>query len=140
MGKIVAFDIGAKRVGVAETDELKMIASRKTNVLFADLERYVLELMEKESPEIIVVGDPKRMNMEPSSAKPFVDKFVAFCRRSFPDVPVELVDERFTSKMASQSMWEAGLGKNRRQQKELIDEVSAVIILQSFLEQQNNRR
>jgi len=134
MGRVLAIDYGRKRVGLAVSDSLKMIANRletvRTHELFDFLDRYFA----REVVEIVVVGYPVTLKNEPAvlinEINPFLKKF----RAKFPDIKLELADERFTSKLAFQTMIDAGLKKKQRQEKELIDGVSATIILQSYLE------
>ncbi len=130
----MAIDYGSKRVGIAVTDALQIIATGLTTVHSKDLIRFLKDYMAKEAVECIVVGEPKRMNNEPSDSARFIDPFVVHLKRSFPDVKVERIDERFTSKMAFQTMIDSGLKKMARRNKELVDEISATIILQSFME------
>lgn len=140
MARIMAIDYGSKRVGIAVTDPEQIIATGLTTVLSKDLIDFLKKYVEKEEVSCIVVGEPKRMNNEPSDAARFVEPFVMHLKRSFPAIKVERMDERFTSKMAFQTMIDSGLKKKARQNKELVDEISATIILQSYLLASANKR
>jgi putative Holliday junction resolvase len=134
MGRIMAIDYGAKRVGVAVTDPLKIIANGLPTVETVKIFSFLKEYVPKESVESFVVGYPKNLRNEDMEITKKVSSFVELLKKNFPSIPVHLVDERFTSKMASQTIAQSGLPKKQRQQKELIDKISAVIILQNFLE------
>ncbi len=134
MGRILAIDYGRKRTGIAVTDTLQMIAGGLATVPSAELVPWIAAYVEKESVERIVVGQPKQMNNEPSENMKYVEVFVSHLKRTVPDVPVEFYDERFTSVLAHKAMIDGGLKKKKRQDKGLVDEISAVIILQSYLE------
>jgi putative Holliday junction resolvase len=138
MARIMAIDYGSKRVGIAVTDPLQMISTGLTTVHSKDLIDFLKTYLTKEEVECIVVGEPKRMNNEPSDSARFIEPFVLHLKRTFPKVKVERMDERFTSKMAFQAMIDSGLKKKDRQNKELVDEISATIILQSYMEKKNN--
>ena len=133
MARIMAIDYGSKRVGIAVTDPLQMIAIGLTTVHSKDLIEFLKNYIAKENVECIVVGEPKQMNNEPSDSARFIDPFVIHLKRTFPKLKVERMDERFTSKMAFQTMIDSGLKKKARQNKELVDEISATIILQSYM-------
>jgi putative holliday junction resolvase len=133
MARIMAIDYGSKRVGIAVTDNLKIIARGLTTVHSKDLIDFLKDYLTKEEVECIVVGEPKRMNNEPSDSARFIDPFVVHLKRTFPNIKIERMDERFTSKMAFQTMIDSGLKKKDRQNKELVDEISATIILQSYM-------
>jgi putative Holliday junction resolvase len=137
MARIMAIDYGSKRVGIAVTDALQIIATGLTTVHSQDLIHFLKDYLSKEDVECIVVGEPKRMNNEPSDSARFIEPFVVHLKRTFPKVKVERMDERFTSKMAFQTMIDSGLKKKARQNKELVDEISATIILQSYMQQKN---
>jgi putative holliday junction resolvase len=134
MGKIVALDFGLKRTGIAMTDDRKIIASGLATVDSRDLMKFLIELTQKENIETLVLGEPKRLNNEPSHITANVLLLKEALEKQFSGITVKLVDERFTSKMAFQSMIDGGLNKRKRQNKGLIDEISATIILQSYLE------
>ncbi|WP_099462907.1 MULTISPECIES: Holliday junction resolvase RuvX [Parabacteroides] len=134
MGRIIAIDYGRKRTGLAVTDTLQMIANGLTTVPSGELVKYLSEYVSRESVDLFVVGLPKQMNNELSENMKYVQAFVTHLKRTIPDIPVEYYDERFTSVMAHQAMLEGGLKKKKRQEKGLVDEISAVIILQAYLE------
>ena len=133
MGRLLAIDYGMVRTGIAITDELQIIASGLTTVLTNDLIPFLKEYVSKESVELILIGEPKQMNNEPSESETAILHFIKKLQKDIPDMPFERVDERFTSKMAMQTMIASGLSKKKRQNKALIDEISATLILQSYL-------
>lgn len=137
MGRVLAIDYGQKRVGLAVTDPLQIIANSLDTVHVKDIWDYLSNYLRAEKVEKILVGYPMQMNNQPSQAVKFVNPFVKKLVQTYPEIPVELVDERFTSKMAQQTVIEAGLKKKDRQNKELIDKISATIILQSYLQRKN---
>lgn len=130
----MAIDYGAKRTGIAVTDELKIIASGLCTVETKELISFLSDYFTKNEVEAVALGDPKRLNNEAAQSAPLVNKFEEQFKKKFPAIPVFRVDERFTSKMAFQTMIDSGLKKKQRQNKALIDEISATIILQSFME------
>lgn len=134
MGRILAIDYGEKRCGIAVTDSLKIIANPLQTVETKELLTFLKNYFQKEAVEIVVVGEPKRMSNEPSSIAPKIDKFISDFKKLYPEIKVERIDERFTSKMAFQTMIDSGLKKKDRKNKALIDTISATIILQSYLE------
>lgn len=134
MGRILAIDYGRKRTGLAVTDSLQMIANGLDTVPSGELVKYLSDYTSHEKVERFVVGLPKQMNNEPSENMKFVEAFVAHLKRALPEIPVEYYDERFTSVLAHKAMLEGGLKKKKRQDKGLVDEISAVIILQAYLE------
>ena len=138
MGRILAIDYGRKRVGIAVTDPLKMIANKLTTVSAHEVFDFLSNYFSKENVELVVVGYPKTVRDEPSESIRYINPFLKQFQKKFPEIKLELVDERFTSKIAFQTMIDAGLKKKDRQNKELIDAVSATIILQFYLEQQRN--
>lgn len=133
-GKILALDFGLKRTGVAITDENQIIASGLTTIDSRELITFLNNLFKREKIEQIVIGLPKRLNNEDSQITSNVHLLKEALQKEFPLIPIELYDERFTSKMAFQTMIDSGLSKKQRQKKELIDEISATILLQSFLQ------
>ncbi len=139
MGRILAIDYGQKRVGLAVTDEFKIIATALDTVPVHEIFNYLQEYFTKEDVECVVIGDPKQMNNMPSESVRFVDPFVRKFKKVFKNMRVERFDERFTSKMAQQTMIDAGLKKKDRQNKSTVDKISAVLILQSFLGAQNSK-
>ena len=134
MGRILAIDYGKKRTGLAVTDVLQIIANGLTTVPTHTLMDYILVYVKREPVERIVVGLPKQMNNQPSENMVRIEPFVNRLRKVLPQIPVEYVDERFTSVLAHQAMIDGGLKKKDRQRKELVDEISATIILQSYME------
>ncbi len=135
MSRILAIDYGTKRVGIAVTDELQLIASGLTTVKTSEAIDFIVKYIEQHQVKTIVVGDPKRMNNTPSSVAEEANKFVKLLNKKISNISIVRIDERFTSKMAFQTMIDSGLKKKARRNKELIDEISATIILQSYLEQ-----
>ena len=136
MTRLLALDYGTKRVGIAVTDELQLIASSLCTVRTHDCMDFLIEYLSKESVSTIVIGMPKDLRNQNTDATPYVKGFAKQIRKQFPEMKVELIDERFTSKIAFQSMIDGGLKKKARQDKALVDEVSATLILQSYMEQQ----
>ena len=134
MSRILAIDYGKKRTGVAVTDILQMIANGLTTVATPELMDFILKYVEKEPVECIIVGHPKQMNNEDSENMKRIVPFVNQLKKKLPNIPIEMVDERFTSVLAHQAMLDGGLKKKARQNKALVDEISAIIILQSYLE------
>ncbi len=137
MGRILAIDYGRKRSGLAVTDTMQMIANGLTTLASAELEAFLTNYIKKEPVDLFVLGLPKQMNNEPSENMKYVEQFATRLRRLFSSIPVEFYDERFTSVLAHKAMLEGGLKKQQRQNKALVDEISAVIILQSYLESKN---
>lgn len=134
MGRIVAIDYGQKRVGIAVTDPLQIIANGLTTVPSGKIFEFIKQYVAQESVDCFVVGLPQQMNATASESARFIEPFVKKLTKDFPLIPVHRVDERFTSKMAFQTMIDAGLNKKDRQNKALVDTISATIILQSYLE------
>lgn len=134
MGRILAIDYGSKRVGIAVTDELQLIANPLTTIHTKDIFNFLHTYISHEPVDCFVVGEPRQMNNTPSQSVLFIDPFVKRLRKEFPDMKVERVDERFTSLMATNSIRESGVNRKRRQDKALVDTVSATIILQSYME------
>ena len=140
MARILAIDYGKRRTGLAVTDELQLIAGGLTTVDTKVLIEYLLDYMKREPVERIIVGLPKQMNNEPSENMRRVEPFVNRLRKLLPDIPVDYHDERFTSVLAQRTIIEAGIKKMARRNKELIDEISATIILQSYMESQRMKK
>jgi putative Holliday junction resolvase len=134
MGKIVAIDFGLKRTGLAITDELKIIAAPLTTVESNELMAFLRSLVQKDKIDAIVLGEPKRMNNEDTHISENVRLLREALVKEFPGQKIEMVDERFTSKMAAQSMVVSGMSKKKRQEKGTVDMISATIILQSYLD------
>lgn len=142
MGRILAIDYGQKRAGIAVTDPMQIIANGLTTVPSAKIFDFLKDYFLKETVDLILVGLPMQMNATPSESSRFIEPFVKKLAKDFPAIPIERVDERFTSKMAFQTMIDSGINKKNRQNKALIDTISATIILQTYLEsisyKQNN--
>ena len=134
MSRILAIDYGKRRTGLAVTDPLQIIAGGLTTVDTPQLLNYLLDYCSREPVERIVVGLPTQSNGQPSENQPRVRSFVGQLRKALPQVPVDFWDERFTSVMAHQTMLASGIGRKARQNKALVDEISATIILQSWME------
>ena len=134
MGRIVAIDYGRKRTGLAVTDKQQIIANGLTTIPGGEVVCFLTNYTLKESVDLFIVGYPKQMNNEPSENLKYVEAFVKQLNKALPDIPVKYNDERFTSVMAHQAMIDGGLKKKRRQDKKLVDEISAVLILQHYLE------
>lgn len=133
MGRILAIDYGVKRSGIAVTDELQLIASGLTTVSTHSIIEFLINYLKNEDVSEIVVGEPKQMNNTPSESEIYIKPFVEKISTLFPEIRVHRHDERFTSKMAFQTMLDSGLTKKQRRNKALVDEISATIILQDFL-------
>ena len=133
MSRVLAIDFGKLRTGIAVTDELQIIASGLTTVATPELISFLKNYTQKEKVALFLVGLPKQMNNTASESEVLIAPFLKKLAASFPHIPMQRVDERFTSKMAFQSMLDGGMKKKQRQNKGLIDEISATIILQSYL-------
>ncbi|MDT0559505.1 Holliday junction resolvase RuvX [Ichthyenterobacterium sp. W332] len=133
MARLMAIDYGTKRTGLAITDELQIIASGLTTVSTSDLLAFIADYSKKESLETIIIGEPKRLHNEASDVEQDIQKFIRKLSKTLPKINIARVDERFTSKMAFQTMIDSGLSKKKRRDKNLVDEISATIILQSYL-------
>ncbi len=133
MGRIVAIDFGKKRTGIAITDELQIIASGLTTVNTPELLSFLKNYIQKENVELFLVGKPKQMDNSDSESEALILPFLEKLKKTIPAIPIKRVDERFTSKMAFQTMIDGGLKKKQRRNKALVDEISATIILQSYL-------
>ncbi|PKP52325.1 MAG: Holliday junction resolvase RuvX [Bacteroidetes bacterium HGW-Bacteroidetes-1] len=134
MGRIMAIDFGQKRSGIAVTDPLQLFATGLDTIPSNQLLDYLKKYMLLEIVDCVVVGEPKDMQNLASDASRFIEPFVKRLKTAFPEMRIERYDERFTSKMALQSMIDAGLSKKKRQDKALVDTISATLILQSYLE------
>jgi putative Holliday junction resolvase len=133
--RIMAFDYGTKRIGIAVTDPLQIIATGLDNIHPNKIIEYLQKYLQTEQVERFIVGEPKQMDNTPSQSAQHVKGFVNLLKRTFPLIPIEMLDERFTSKMASAVIAQSGMGKKARQNKELVDTVSAIILLQSWMQQ-----
>jgi len=131
--RIIAIDYGLKRTGLAVTDPLKIIATGLTTVESKQLLSFLKNYFNKEEVELIIIGEPKNLDDSDTHATPLVEKMIKELQKNFPSIPIQKVDERFTSKMASRAMIEMGLKKKHRQNKALVDEIAATIMLQEYL-------
>ncbi|PRX54111.1 Holliday junction resolvase RuvX [Flagellimonas meridianipacifica] len=134
MARILALDYGKVRTGIAVTDEMQIIASGLTTVETKDLISFLQNYIVKEKVELFVMGLPKQMDNTPSESETMIQAFLDKLKKQFPDIPVERQDERFTSKIAFQSLVDSGIKKSKRREKGLVDEISATLILQAYLE------
>src|SRR5476649_1740250 len=132
--RVMAFDYGTKRIGIAVTDPMQIIATGLDTIHPNQIIEYLKKYLLTEQVKRFIVGEPKQMDNTPSQSAIHVKGFVNLLKKTFPDIPVETLDERFTSKMASATIAQSGMGKKARQNKELVDTISAVIILQSFMQ------
>ncbi len=134
MSRILAIDFGQKKSGIAVTDELQMIASPLTTVATKDLIDFLKKYMEDEEVEMVVIGEPKTMENKPSDSTKYIQPFIGRLKKAMPNINLDRMDERFTSRMAFQAMIDGGLGMKARRNKELVDSISASLILQSYME------
>jgi putative Holliday junction resolvase len=134
MGRILALDYGTKRVGVAVTDPLQIIATGVATVHSKDVIEWLKDYLKKENVDVIVIGEPKDLKNNPSESEKHISAFINKLKKKIPEAAIARYDERFTSSMAAQSMIESGAKKKDRQKKELTDMISAVLILQSYME------
>ncbi|MDD7303270.1 MAG: Holliday junction resolvase RuvX [Bacteroidaceae bacterium] len=139
MSRILAIDYGVRRTGIAVTDSLQIIANGLTTVETKQLLPFLRDYVAREKVELFVVGLPKQTNGRDSDNLPRVRSFVGQLKKALPDIPVEWWDERYTSVMAHQTMLESGIGRKARQNKALVDEISACIILQGYMESRRFR-
>lgn len=137
MGRIIAIDFGLKRCGIAVTDPMQLIASGLTTVQTHQMESFLTKYVAEEKVVGFVVGKPYQMNFQDSESEQHIVAFLSRLSSLFPELEIVRIDERFTSKIAKQSLIQNGVKKKHRQQKETIDEISATLILQTYLEQQN---
>ena len=137
MARVLAIDFGKKRTGIAVTDELQIIASGLTTIHTLDLLSFLKEYTSKEEVALFLVGKPKQMNNTDSESEILILPFLQKLKKLFPQIPIERVDERFTSKLAKQAMFAGGMKKKDRRDKKMIDKISATIILQSYLDSQS---
>lgn len=133
MSRILAIDYGKKRTGIAVTDPMQIIASGLKTVATQELFGFLKEYFIQEKVEIVLIGEPKQMDGTPSESAEMINRFVDEFSKQFPTIKVERADERFTSKMASRTLIDSGLKKKKRQDKALLDEISATIMLQDYL-------
>jgi putative Holliday junction resolvase len=137
LGRVLAIDFGKKRTGIAVTDELQIIASGLTTVNTADLLSFLKEYTTKEKVALFIMGQPKQMDNSDSESEALILPFLKKIETLFPQIPMKRIDERFTSKMAFQTMIDSGIKKKQRRNKAMVDEISATIILQSYLYNQH---
>jgi putative Holliday junction resolvase len=134
MGRVLALDYGSKRVGVAVTDPLKITANGLKTVGTRDIKEFISGYLKEEQIDCLLVGQPMQMNYRVSDAEKYIKPFLKWFKEKYPDIRIERIDERYTSKIAEKAMIEGGIGKMARRDKALTDKISAVIILQSYLE------
>lgn len=134
MSRILSIDYGLKRTGIAVTDEMRIIASGLTTIPSETLIPFLKEYFSKEKVGKVIIGEPKQMDGTPSESAAIIEKFIKIFQKEFPEMTLDRVDERFTSKMAFQTMIDSGLKKNQRKNKALIDEIAATIMLQDYLQ------
>jgi putative Holliday junction resolvase len=137
MARVLAIDFGKKRTGIAVTDELQIIASGLRTVNTVDLLSFLKEYTSTEKVELFIVGQPKQMDNSDSESEALMLPFIKKIEKLFPQIPMKRIDERFTSKMAFQTMIDSGMKKKQRRNKAMVDEISATIILQSYLYSQH---
>lgn len=137
MPRIMSFDYGTKRVGIAVTDPLQIIATGLDTIHPKDIISYLSKYIQTETIELFVVGEPKQMDGTESQSAQHVKGFVTLLKRAFPNIPIEMIDERFTSKMASATIAQSGFKKSDRKDKSRIDTISATIILQTYLQKKS---
>jgi putative Holliday junction resolvase len=137
MARVLAIDFGKKRTGIAVTDELQIIASGLTTVNTTDLLSFLKEYTSKEKVDLFIVGQPKQMDNSESESEALMGPFIKKIEKLFPQIPMKRIDERFTSKMAFQTMIDSGMKKKQRRNKAMVDQISATIILQSYLYSQH---
>ncbi len=134
MGRIMAIDYGQKRVGIAVSDENQLIAGALTTIASAQVMDFLQKYTAQEVVDLFVVGEPKQINNEASQSTKYIEPFLKQLKKMFPTIPIVRIDERFTSKIAFQTMIDAGLSKKARQNKALVDSISATLILQSYMQ------
>ncbi|MES3016556.1 MAG: Holliday junction resolvase RuvX [Bacteroidota bacterium] len=135
--RILAFDYGTKRIGIAVTDPLQIIATGLDTIHPKDIIDYLKTYLAREQVELFIVGEPLQMNGTPSQSTPHIKGFITILKKHFPEIPVERIDERFTSKMASAVVAQSGFKRSDRQDKARLDTISATIILQTYLEKRS---
>ncbi len=138
MGRIIGIDYGRKRVGVAASDPLGIFATPLGCVPSAKIVEYLKNYAQKETIDLFVVGNPKNLNNLPSENTKYVEMFVKHLRKEFPQLPIQMEDERFTTTIAQRAMIEGGMKKSQRSRKGAADAISAVLILQSYIDRSNN--
>jgi putative Holliday junction resolvase len=140
MGRILAIDYGKKRIGLAVTDPLQMFASPLNTVSPEEFNSFIENYLKTEVVDEFVIGYPVQMNNQPSESVNYINPFIKKLKKTFPEKHIHLVDERFTSQMALRTMIDGGVKKRDRQDKSMVDKISASIILQSFLDNRSNKK
>lgn len=140
MGRIICIDYGNKRIGIAVTDPLNMFASPLTTINPSLFDSFIEAYLKNEKVDAFVIGYPRKMNNQPSESVKYIDPFLKKLRKKYPEIIIHCVDERFTSQIALRSMIEGGVKKEDRQDKSMIDRISASIILQSWLDSGSNKK
>jgi putative Holliday junction resolvase len=139
MGRIIGIDYGLKRIGLAVTDPLQIFASPLTTVSPAEFDNFITGYLKSDAVDAFVIGYPVQMNNKPSASVVYINPFIKKLKKTYPDKHIYLADERFTSQMAIRTMIEGGVKKKDRQDKSMVDKISASIILQSFLDNRSNK-
>jgi putative Holliday junction resolvase len=139
MGRIIGIDYGVKRIGLAVTDPLKIFASPLITVSPGEFDNYIKDYLKTDEVDAFVIGYPVKMNNQPSESVTYINPFIKKLKKTYPEKHIYLADERFTSQMAMRTMVEGGVKKKGRQDKSIVDKISASIILQSFLDNRSNR-
>jgi putative Holliday junction resolvase len=139
MGRIIGIDYGLKRIGLAVTDPLQIFASPLTTVSPAEFDNFLTGYLKSDTVDAFVIGYPVQMNNQPSASVTYINPFIKKLKKSYPEIHIYLADERFTSQMALRTMIEGGVKKKDRQDKSMVDKISASIILQSFLDNRSNK-
>jgi putative Holliday junction resolvase len=137
MSRIICIDYGGKRTGIAVTDPLRIIATGLTTIDTPKLIPFLKEYMSKEAVEKILIGMPLNLDDTPTHATPLVEKAIKDLKKNFPNIPIEEIDERFSSKLARQAMIDMGMKKKQRRDKKMVDEIAATILLQEYMEQKS---
>jgi putative Holliday junction resolvase len=139
MGRIIGIDYGLKRIGLAVTDPLKIFASPLTTVSPEEFDSFITSYLKTDEVDAFVIGYPVQMNNQPSASVTYINPFIKKLKKTYPEIHIYLADERFTSQMAIRTMIEGGVKKKDRQDKSMVDKISASIILQSFLDNKSNK-
>jgi putative holliday junction resolvase len=140
MGRIIGIDYGRKRIGIAVTDPLQIFASPLATVSPSEFESFVDDYLKTEKADAFVIGYPRQMNNQPSESVKYIDPFIRKIKKKYPEIAVHFIDERFTSRIAMRSMIDGGVKKTDRQDKSMVDRISASIILQSYLDARSNMK
>jgi putative holliday junction resolvase len=140
MGRIIGIDYGLKRIGLAVTDPLKIFASPLITVSPAEFDNFMNGYLKNDEVEAFVIGYPVQMNNQPSASVSYINPFIKKLKKTYPEIDIHLADERFTSQMAFRTMVDGGVKKKDRQDKSIVDKISASIILQSFLDNRSNKK